>query len=371
MSATYFAPDFKVRVKGRELAADIAKSVLDLTVVNEPDTLDHFSLTLANPYPKMRWTHTRDADLFLPGSSVRIEMGYVDDVHKLFDGEITSLSPSFPESGTPTLRIEGHTRLHWLQGTPTTRTFQKMTDREIAEQIGRELGKSHRTSLEVAADDTPEKHDYVIQYNQTDLAFLFERAQRLGFELLVDDKKLYFRNVANQKEKVCTFVWGRTTEAPDKNKEIFPLRSFFPTMNTLRQISRVTVRGYDPKSMKEIVGTAGADAAGTKMGGSELGSDASADALGVRKEEIQVTNPIASQAEADQLAKAIYRDRALEFLTGNGATIGLPQLTAGCVIGVEGLGQRFDGKYYITQATHSISSTGYTTSFAVRKNSEG
>ena len=355
-------------MKGQRLAADVVKSVLELTVVSEPDTLDHFSLTLANMYPKMRWTHSADADVFLEGSSVTIGMGYVDDLHNLFDGEITSLSPSFPESGIPTMRIEGHTRLHWLQGTPKTRTFQNMTDKEIAEQIGRDLAESHQTSLDVKADDTDIKHPYVIQYNQTDLEFLFERARRKGFELFVQDKTLFYSKVRNDRGKLCSFVWGRTARTPDKKQRIFPLLSFYPTMNTLRQVSKVIVRGYDPQSMKEIVGQAGEDAIGTTMGG-RIGPQVAAQALGCRNEEIRVSSPISSQSEAEQLARAIYLDRALDFVNATGTSIGLPELKAGCVVNVEGLGRHFNGEYYVTQATHTISNAGYLTHFTVRKNS--
>jgi len=49
--------------------------------------------------------------------------------------------------------------------------------------------------------------------------------------------------------------------------------------------------------------------------------------------------------------RAIYNSRALEFVTGSGSSIGLPDLRAGRVIELQGLGLRFSGLYYITQAT--------------------
>src|SRR4030095_16715364 len=140
MAARFFAPAFKVSVNGAGLAADVSLNITEISVTHEPDTLDHFSLTLANPYPEMRWTHKDDAKLFQEGNAVEIELGYVDDRQPKFSGEITSISPSFPESGVPTLRVEGYTRLHWLQGSPKTRTFQDVTDRQIVEKIAGEVG---------------------------------------------------------------------------------------------------------------------------------------------------------------------------------------------------------------------------------------
>ena len=44
-----------------------------------------------------------------------------------------------------------------------------------------------------------------------------------------------------------------------------------------------------------------------------------------------------------------------------------PRLRAGAIIRLEGLGPSFSGDYRVTSATHTISSSGYRTSFRVRK----
>ena len=60
--------------------------------------------------------------------------------------------------------------------------------------------------------------------------------------------------------------------------------------------------------------------------------------------------------------------RALEFVTGTASTIGIPELTAGRVVELRGLG-RFSGRYYVTRSTHTLGSGGYLTSFSVRTDS--
>src|SRR5262245_22765789 len=131
----YFAPGFRVQINGTRLNADVSRNIQQISITTKPDSLDDFTLTVANAYPQMRWTHTPDAELFREGSSVNIEMGYLDDLEACFNGASTKISPTFPESGMPTVSIDGHTRLHWLQADKKTRTFQKMTDKQIAEKI--------------------------------------------------------------------------------------------------------------------------------------------------------------------------------------------------------------------------------------------
>jgi phage protein D len=362
MSQRFFAPAFKVEINGATLAADVSKNITDVSAIHELDTTDHFSLTIANPYPKMRWTHTSDADLFKEGSAIRIEMGYVDNLQVMVDGEITSISPSFPESGTPTVRVEGHSRLHRLQGSGKTRTFQDVTDKEIVERIARDL------NLSPQAEETKTKHPYVIQFNQTDLDFLKERAQYIHFEVLVEGTTLIFRKAKEDQSKAYTLVWGSPSKSFDATKSVLPLKHFNPTLNTLHQVNEVIVRGYDPKNKKPITGRAGAGDETTTMGGSQTGAQVAAQAFGSTREEVRVDTPIASQEEADQRARAVYNQRALQLVTGSGSTIGLPDLRAGRVIELDGLGPRFSGLYYVTQATHSISSGGYLTTFSVKRN---
>src|ERR1700733_10988832 len=126
-----------------------------------PDTLDTFTFTLTNALPTMRWTHTDDAQLFVPGHSVRIAMGYVDDIYDMMEGEITQVSPTFPDSGMPAVTIVGHSRMHRLRGENKTRTFQKTTPKQIVEQIGQDAG------LDVQSDDVNLQLDYVMQANKS------------------------------------------------------------------------------------------------------------------------------------------------------------------------------------------------------------
>jgi uncharacterized protein len=365
VNAEPFAPDFRISIDGSALAPSVARYVTDLSVVTEPDTLNQFSLTVANPYPEMPWTHGEDAALFGEGRGIKIELGYAGDLRPVFDGEITSISPSFPESGSPTVRLEGYTRLHRLKGSPRTRTFRDVTDTEIAQRIAQDLG-----GLDVDADQSGETHPYVIQYNQTDLAFLMERARRIHFDVRVEGKTLVFKKAAEAETASHTLVWGHAQRTFAPGARIFPLKSFTPTMNTLRPVNEVIVRGVHPQTREPIEGKAGTSALEAVMG-SEAGSDVAVRAFGARREEVRVDQPVASRGEAEALARAIFNARALQFVSGSGSSIGIPDLQAGVVVELDGLGARFNGPYYVTQATHTVTGGGYSTSFAVRSNAVG
>jgi uncharacterized protein len=343
MSHNYFAPTFQIEINGVGLSADVSKYIQQLSVISERNRLDSFSLTLVNPYPKMRWTDPEeDARLFSIGNAVSIQWGYVGDQLQTFSGEITQLSAQFPNSGAPTLTVEGKSRLHRLTRRRHSQDFQGQTYKQIVEQIATVYGLTPQVE---DAEETALKRTEVRQNNSTDLEFLLEQARLIHFEIQVEDKTLILRRVEKDESPAIVLEWGKN------------LQSFTPTMNARGQVNQVTVRGYDPKAKKEIVGrfkAPGADG--------QSGAKITQQAFG-EGEEVRVDHPIWSQEEANQLAQAKYYELARRFMTGNGATIGLPNLKAGSVVKLAGLGM-FNGKYHLTQVTHALGTGGYTTRFA-------
>jgi uncharacterized protein len=359
----YFAPAFRVEVDDVELAPDVAKHVLDVEVSTQPSAIDHFSLTLANPFPELPWTHTEKGDQFAEGGSVRISLGYVDRLEPLFDGEITSVSPSFPESGAPTVRIEGLSRLHWLDQGTKMRTFQDMNDQQIFEKIAEER------NLTAQSDPTPTKHRYLAQTNLSDFRFLTARARWLRFELLADGKKLIFRKANESEAKTYALVWGNPQEGLQPDAKVLPLRSFEPKLNSREPVASVVVRGQDSSTGEAIEERAGKGDEDASMGG-ETAADIVSSATGGPPELVISDQPVTSREEARELARAEYNRRARRLVSGHGASIGIPDLRAGNVIELRGVG-RFSGLYYVTSISHRIGASGYQTSFDVERSSIG
>ena len=85
--------------------------------------------------------------------------------------------------------------------------------------------------------------------------------------------------------------------------------------------------------------------------------------------ETVVRAPAFSQAEADRLAFARFNAAALSLVHGDGRIRGRTDVRAGRVIGLDDLGTRFSGEYYVTSVVHSFSRhEGYLTDFQVRRN---
>lgn len=342
-------PELRLCINHQELPVDARADLIAVNILDDVNAAGMFSLTLLcqdGVEMKVEWI---DDDLFKEGNSVEIQMGYGERLETLFQGEITGLEPEFPYEKPPILTVRGYDRRHRLMGKCRTRTFLQMKDSEIASQIAGDWG------LTPDVEDSRIRLDYVLQHNQTDFDFLQERAQRIGYELVVADRTLHFR--ARHNEGSASITLRREVELLD-----FNLR-----LTTVGQVEEVLVQGWNPKDKEKVVAQARVGDE-RPMGGSASGPAAARQAFsGTGDTTVDV--PVFSQAEADQLARSWLKENALHYIEGHGVCIGRPDLKPGRLVQIEGLGKRFSGPYYLTGTEHRINPrTGYRTAITVRRN---
>lgn len=344
-------PHFEVLINGSPLSIAATAHVSSLVVDERVDLPSMFALELAGSDTQAQDTlWVDDETIAAIGGTVEIRLGYVGDLETLLIGEITALEPEFHFSRMPSVTIRGYDRRHRLQRGRHTRTFVQQKDSDIASQIAGEAG------LTAQADDSGTVHDYVLQANQTDYDFLRERAWRCHYEVVVEDKTLFFRPTGHAQGDVVTLAMGQD------------LLEFMPRLSSAGQPSEVSVRGWNPKDKEALLGQSRAGDEVTTMGGETSGAAEADRAFGTAVHML-TAYPAAAQAEVDQIAKARFNDLVLEFVAGDGACWGRTDVRAGKVIRVDGAGQRFSGQYYVTAAVHTYTpARGYSTQFSVRRN---
>lgn len=344
-------PDFDIVINGTPLSIEAKAHVTDITVDDDASIPSMFTLELTGSDDQEEETPwIDDQELFAVGHVVEVKMGYADALETLIIGEIIGLEPGFVFNSLPSLIVTGFDRRHRLQRGRKTRTFVQQKDSDIAGQIGSEAG------LTVQAEDSQMVHDYVLQANQTDMEFLQERARRIQYEVVVEDKTLFFRPVPNAESEAL----GLTM-----NDELL---EFYPRLSSVRQVSEVRVRGWNAKDKQEIVGEARAGDEVSTMGGENSGAALVESAFGTAVGMVS-DRPVATQAEADQFAKAYLKNMALSLITGEGVCLGRTDVRPGKVIKIDGVGKRFSGLYYVTAVTHRYGSQqGYRTHFTFRRN---
>ncbi|KYC43638.1 hypothetical protein WA1_00240 [Scytonema hofmannii PCC 7110] len=341
-------PSFDIFINGQSLSNqsfDAFSHIVRIIVDDDTELPSMFAMEFTSAEDSENlWLNNNN--LFVIGAEVKIQLGYGDIIETVIIGEITGLEPRFSVSDPLSLIVRGYDRRHRLQRGRKTRSFVDGRDSAIASRIAQEVG------LSSAVTDSSVLHPYVLQANQTDWEFLQQRAKQIQYEVVVENKTLFFRPVGNGKNADLSLSLDDY------------LLEFCPYLSSVGQVNQVTVRGWDFQQNAVISGNSSTV---TSMGGRQNGAQLSQQAFGNAIAQIS-NHPIMSQAEADQLAVAQLNRTTLNLIAGEGVCLGCTDLRAGRVIEITDIGDRFSGRYYVTSVSHRYSYEGYYTHFCVRRN---
>jgi phage protein D len=353
----FYAPTYAVRLGRADLMRDLVVAVSQVEVDMVLGAASRFTFTVTDCYShKLQAFRTGRGDDLLKllsfGAEVEICLGYGDARSTLaaVSGMITEITTNFPDGGSPELAIAGYDHGFVLTIGKNSRTWSKARDSDAAHEI------ASFNNINANIETTSEKHAQIEQNQESDWEFLKKLAERNHFELYVDERRtLHFGKPNDKADAVVRLVYGEG------------LLSFKPEANLAGQVSKVEVYGWDTKAKKPIIGVA---SAGEESGlsGNSAGQHLNAFVREPGKRPIlRLRQPVFTQAEADQRAKAALSERAKQFLTGEGETLGLPEIRPDRNVELANLGVPFSKIYYIQQATHKIDTSGYRTRFKVKE----
>lgn len=378
-----YAPEFEVFIEGVQADPTTKNDILDIKVHRDIEEMSGFDLELNNwDDVNLRFKHS-DSQAFRLGSRVAVRLGYADQLMTVATGTISTLAPKFPDGASPTVSISGVDGMLKLKERKPTKeedkNFVQMTDWQIAERI------AGRNQLRIVTTQDGPVHDLVVQKNQSDAEFLMERAKRIDFDCYIlpdpdtGEETLYFIRPTDGRDGRpirlfrLTYQPGLTTGPTALPAGLVPnLLDFTPTLTVSNQVSKLTVRGWDQlnKQPIEYTATAADLPAGQNSADGDSGPKAADDAAGGRQDMV-VDAPVATQQEAQELAIALLRERAYEFITATGRVAGLPELRPGDNLEIFGLGTRFSGTYFVKRVEHALGTSGFFTTFTGRRMFQG
>jgi phage protein D/phage baseplate assembly protein gpV len=342
MTEPFYAPRFAVRIEGVTMAADIAARVTRVAVETDLDVAGKFAVTLANPDHAVL-----DSALFDLGKTVEIHLGYGTALEPAMLGEITAIEPSFPADGPPVVVIKGADRSHRLRRTqPRPTSHADTSDSLIAAEIAIAAG------LVPVVDPTPLFTGQVAQTG-SDFAFLKSRAKRHFFDVYVEWDRLHFQFPRPQ-TAAHVLRWGQN------------LSSFAPRISSSVLAGLQVVRGYNQELGQAVTGIALAGDIDRGNLLEKLGQSA-ADLLGSLTRQAIAGDDVDNPFSAAELAEALLADVLDGLYEGTGTCIGLPDLSAGKYVAIEGVGDRFSGTYRVRKVGHTLDRSGFTTTFDIAR----
>src|SRR5882762_6312130 len=255
----------------------------------------------------------------------------------IFNGKIMGLEAGFPEGQPPELCVLAEDRFQDLRMTRRTRTFSDVSDSDVIKQVANEHGLSPSVNL------SGPTYKVLAQVNQSDLAFVRERARAVDAEVWMDGSTLNGKSHKDRNGGSLEMTYGNQ------------LRQFTVLADLAMQRTSVAVNGWDVSSKAKLQYEATDSAISSELNGDTSGVSILQSAFGARKEALVHTVPLNSQ-EAQFEAESFFRLSARRFVVGHGVAETVASLRVGSYVNLKGLGPLFNGKFYVSEAKHIFDS---------------
>jgi len=255
------------------------------------------------------------------------------DTDVLFDGRIMALEGNYPEGAPPNLTVLVEDRFQDLRMTRRTRSFEDVTDADVIRRIASDHGFTDDVNAEGPTYKT------LAQVNQSDLAFIRERARTIDAELWMDGSTIRVKARAHRRASAIELTFGAE------------LQSFTATSDLATQRTSVTANGWDVAGKSALRHEADDSVLSGELNGDTSGASILRNALGERKEAVAHAVPLNAN-EVQAVAESSFKNYARRFVIGRGTATTQAKLRVGAVLDLKSLGPLFSGKYYVVEARH-------------------
>jgi Bacteriophage probable baseplate hub protein len=284
------------------------------------------------------------------GKAIVVSIGPGDGARTVFTGAISAIEATFKQGPEPHVTIFAEDKLMNLRMTRRIKTWENVTDADIASQIASENGLSADTA---APGPT---YKVVQQWNQSDLAFLRERARLIQAEVWLDDNSLCFKTRPNRTAPRLTLVQGNHLLHVQIRADL------------AHQRTSIRTSGYDASARDSIDEAGEMSAIQSETSGGRTGPAVLQQAFGERVSYRVREIPLAS-GEAMAWARAEMLRRSRGFVTAMGTTDGTPDMVVGSTLTLDRVGAPFNGGgYYVVRVSHTYDlSSGFRTHFEAQR----
>lgn len=341
------APAFSILVGGKTLNSSelpIVSLEVDLSADGSAGGC-RFAVESLYDYEQYQW-RSQLAKTIQVGAKLEVKAGYVKQ-ETVFYGYVDEYSLSYRGDGPPLLEVVGIDGLGYLMSCQEPLYGEKKPPRKVVEEIlQKSVSAGYAKRCTVGRLDgftTP-----LLKERIDDFKYLKLLAERYCMSLLAVDGELIFDDVSSNTKSLLTLTIGAGLLE-------------FGTRQSLRgQVGRVEVWGRDEKQ-QFIQGSAENVTVGGR--GKTAVQIAPKFRNAVRRE---YSEYVRTEAECVRMAQARLNTIALNFVSGKGTCVGIPELIPGRYVTIAGLDGDTEGDYFLTQVHHRFSSNGYFTEFAVK-----
>jgi len=325
-------PTAVIKLNGRELSDELYESIHSIDAESTRGATGWCRIVLNDPF--------QDLTLFNIDDGLEVQFDTGNATETVFEGDVMAVGMEMGAEFGARVVVDAYDSAHKLGSQVQIRTFVEQTDSDILSTIAGDCG----LGTQIPATSITALHQFQHGTNQE---FVEQICRRNGFTWRVADGKLIVE-AGSTSVGAVTLAWG---------EDLMRLSTRFSASD---KQTNVKVHGWDPAAKQQIVGTAtpsNSDRTST-TGGADLARSLSG------RDAVSTRSVVASQAHANNEAKALARRSLAVALAGEGEALGNPRIVAGTKITFENLADRWGGDYIVGSARHHWSSyRQYTTEF--------
>lgn len=326
---------YKILVENEELSSTF--QVISISVEKELNRIPWAKIVLLDGDPASQDFALSNEDIFVPGKAIEIKAGYHSDEETVFKGIVICHNLQIRRDKAQ-LVLECKDEAVKLTVGRKSKYFYESKDSDILEEIISNYG------LETDIEATNAEHQEMVQYRLSDWDFCVTRAQANGKVCVVDDGAVLIKapNVVQKEE--LTLTYGAT------------ILDFDAEIDARNQFSSVTSYGWDIANQDIIEKEA--NISEVQLNGNLAPSDLSS-VIDLEKLELR-DGSSNSDAVLQDWANAKSLFNQLAKIRGRVKFQGVPQVKPNTTINLAGVGDRFNGKVYVTAVRHQITDGNWT-----------
>lgn len=325
----------KILLDGQELSQTF--QVKSIVVQNEVNRIPMAQIVLIDGEPSERDFKLSNEDFLIPGKKIEITAGYHSDEETIFKGIIIKHSIKIRDNSS-FLIIECKDEAVKLTIGRKSNYYYDAKDSDIFEKIISTYG------LENQIENTNYSHKELVQYNTTDWDFMISRAQANGKLCFVENGKISIIKPNLGANSIETVSFGAT------------MLDFDAEIDARNQVAKVSSYSWDYTN-QEVVEIEAQDP-NVSLNGNLSSADLSK-TIELENYELRHGGNI-SDVELQDWADAKLLFQHLSRVRGRVKFQGIPSVKPNTILTLEGVGNRFNGKAYVTGVSHQISEGNWT-----------
>ena len=319
-----------------EKAINASYQVLSMVVTKEINRVPMAKIVLRDGEASARDFEISNTDDFTPGKKIKIKIGLDGTNAQAFKGIIVKHAIKVKANGNSELHLECFDQAVRMTIGRHSKYFENVKDSQVIDDL---IAKYKKYELKGDTEASGLTHKELVQHHISDWDFMLLRAEANAMLVNVDDGVVKVFKPKTSADPVLQVTYGTS------------ILEFDAEMDARHQWKNVEAKSWDYSNQQLFTADTSSIASFSEPGNIS-GSDL-ADAIDLNKYELHHSGHLLEQELQDWVNGIMLRSRMAK-IRGRAKVTGFSGIKPGDMVKLEGVGQRFKGKAFVTAVKQEL-----------------